>query len=75
MNSLSVKVGATLAGLGSGLGGLLLASCRGTCGSCGGCLGGGLLGLLILAGAFRAKQSPDGPGDGTEGSPTNSAQL
>lgn len=49
------RLSAAALGIGSGLGGLVLASCRGQCDSCCGCLGGGLLGLVALAGAWKRR--------------------
>lgn len=57
------KLAATALGAGSGFTGLMLANCRGHCGACGGCIGGALLGLLILAGARRRPKSYPHPED------------
>jgi len=52
---------AALMGAGSGLGGLLLAACRGNCSSCYGCIGGGLFGLVVLARTRQRKRSRKEP--------------
>ena len=57
MKSWQTNCAAALLGAGSGLGGLLLAACRGSCSSCYGCVGGWIIGLVALAGSCRRKRA------------------